>query len=93
MMKMNKRGFQQKREKFVVSKHAALRVAERGLPSELLEIALYFGAEQAVRGARILRIDKASVIRAAACGIDIATYLGACLICNSSTVITAYRRT
>jgi hypothetical protein len=79
-------------QKLTISNHANSRAQERSMPRFSAEMAIYFGEEHSVRGARKLVITPASVQRAAECGIDLALHSGVVFICNAGTVITGYQK-
>ncbi len=78
--------------KITISNHANARAQERSLPRFSTEMAVYFGEEQAVRGAKKLVITANSVKRAAECGVDLARHAGVVFVCNAGTVITGYQK-
>ena len=76
------------------SQHARLRMAHRGLPQDVVDLALRHGRHIQTRGAYFVVVGKREVSRCAARGVDISAADGVHCVCaadDPNEVLTVYR--
>ncbi|GIW71168.1 MAG: hypothetical protein KatS3mg102_0710 [Planctomycetota bacterium] len=75
-----------------LTRHAAVRMAQRGISRRGVELALDFGRERFVRGARIFVIGRREIERARRCGVDLADLEGLhVVVSHDGHILTTYR--
>ena len=72
--------------------HAWRRIFGRGLPANVVEVAVRYGRKVYTRGACIIVIGRREVKRAGRKGVDLEAYEGAQVVCSpEGSVLTVYR--
>lgn len=75
-----------------LTRHAVARMSQRGIPTEMITLVLYFGRVVFIRGAVIHAIGRKEVERFRANNIDLSDCEGIQVVCSmDGAVITAYR--
>lgn len=75
-----------------LSKHAQLRVAQRGVSLAAVDATLAWGRSFFARGVEVFRLDRRSVEEAMERGFDVSAFEGThVLVGRGGTVVTTYR--
>ena len=75
----------------VVSEHARLRMAQRGVSMRAVELAVTWGSVRWQTGSRVLVVDDNAVAAAARRGEDITAVHGLHVVVTDGVVVTIYR--
>jgi hypothetical protein len=74
-----------------MSRHAAIRISSRRLPSEAMEVVFCHGREIHTRGAVVFVVGRKEVDRAQRRGLDLTRFEGVHMVCSlKGVVLTAY---